>query len=69
MIGGSRHPEMTVTSRSVAFINMSASFFNQSHLSIIDIKLSQCIKNRLGRCVAKSSCLAASLAQRRRAGE
>jgi hypothetical protein len=62
-------PETTVTSRSVAFINMSASFFDQSHLSIIDIKLSQCIKNPLGRCIAKSSCPAASLARRHRAGE
>jgi XTP/dITP diphosphohydrolase len=41
-------PETTVTSCSVAFINMCASFIDQDDLSIIDIKLSQCIKILLG---------------------
>jgi hypothetical protein len=40
-------PETAVTSRFVVIINMPTSFFDQRKLSIIDIKLSQCIKIRL----------------------
>jgi hypothetical protein len=36
--------ETTVASRSVAFINMAASIIDQADLSIIDVKLLQCIK-------------------------
>jgi hypothetical protein len=35
--------ETTVTGRSVALINMTASFIDQVNISIIDIKILQCI--------------------------